>query len=62
MKHMAATGPSIDIIKDLLARGASVHTRNLPGHTPLYVATEKDLSDHVRVLRDAGAHMYPGED
>lgn len=31
------------------------------GHTPLFLAARNGLAEHVRLLREAGAHLYPGE-
>ena len=30
-------------------------------HTPLFLAARDGLAEHVRLLREAGAHLYPGE-
>ena len=30
-------------------------------HTPLFLAARNGLAEHVRLLREAGAHLYPGE-
>ena len=30
-------------------------------HTPLFLAARNGLTEHVRLLREAGAHLYPGE-
>ena len=59
--HVAATGPSIDILRLLPRHGASVHVRNKAGRTPLFLAAGADLVDHVRLLRASGAHLRAGE-
>lgn len=60
-QHLAALGPSDAILNELLTRGASVHLRNNSGHTPLYLAAEAGLLSHVKILRDAGAHIHERE-
>jgi len=59
--HLAATGPNVDILRDFLEQGASVHLRNHEGHTPLFLAAAAGLKDHVVLLRNAGAHLHPDE-
>ncbi|KAF1993471.1 asparaginase-domain-containing protein [Amniculicola lignicola CBS 123094] len=59
--HLAATGPNIDILRDFLAQGASVHLRNRSGNTPLFLAAAAGLRDHVEILREAGAHLHTDE-
>jgi len=61
MQHLAATGPNIEILRDFLSQGASVHLRNREGHTALYLAAQALLEDHVKLLRDAGAHLHSDE-
>ena len=61
LQHLAATGPNIDILRDFLAQGASVHLRNRSGNTPLFLAASAGLRDHVEVLREAGAHLHTDE-
>ena len=60
-QHLAATGPNIDILRDFLAQGASVHLRNRSGNTPLFLAAAAGLRGHVEVLREAGAHLHSDE-
>jgi lysophospholipase len=60
-QHLAASGPNIDILREFLSQGASVHLRNRSGHTPLYLAAAAGLKDHVLVLREAGAHLHSDE-
>ncbi|KAF1848077.1 asparaginase-domain-containing protein [Cucurbitaria berberidis CBS 394.84] len=59
--HLAATSPNVEILRDFLAQGASVHLRNGAGNTPLFLAAAAGLQEHVRVLLDAGAHLHPNE-
>ncbi|KAF2105664.1 asparaginase-domain-containing protein [Lophiotrema nucula] len=59
--HLAATGPNIDILRDFLAQGASVHLRNRSGNTPLFLAAAAGLKDHVETLKEAGAHLHTDE-
>ena len=61
IQHIAATGPSLEILRSLLSRGASVHLRNSAGRTPLFLATNAGLIDHVMLLRDSGAHLHADE-
>lgn len=56
--HVAATGPSIEILRILLQKGASVHIRNNAGRTPLFLAARAGLEGHVRLLKDSGAHLH----
>jgi len=64
--HLAAVGPEPQILRDLLMRGASVHTRNRANHTPLYLAEKLMKSgggneECVKLLREAGAHLWVAE-
>lgn len=59
--HVAATGPSRDILRVLLEKGASVHIRNKAGRTPLFLAANAGISEHVRLLIGAGAHLHAEE-
>lgn len=60
-QHIAAVGPSTDILQILLTNGASVHLRNNAGRTPLFVAGLARLSDHVSILKQSGAHLNADE-
>jgi lysophospholipase len=60
-QHLAAAGPNIEILRDFLAQGASVHLRNRSGHTPLYMAAAAGLRQNVEVLLEAGAHLHTDE-
>lgn len=59
--HIAAASPNVEILRELLSRGASVHIRNHAGHTPLFLAADAGRKDHVGVLLEAGAHLHPQE-
>lgn len=61
--HLAATGPSLEILRYFLTLGASVHMRNLTaaGRTPLFLAANAGLVRHVMLLRQAGAHLHTEE-
>ena len=60
-QHVAATGPSLEILRTLLTKGASVHLRNNTGRTPLFLAANADLVEHVSLLRESGAHLHAEE-
>lgn len=51
----------MDILREFLEQGASVHLRNRSGHTPLYLAAAAGLGDHVSMLLHAGAHLHSDE-
>ncbi|KAJ5786106.1 uncharacterized protein N7503_011318 [Penicillium pulvis] len=59
--HLAATSPAISILHFLLSQGGSVHLRNRNGRTPLFLAANAGLSDHVLLLRKSGAHLHSDE-
>ncbi|KEF54555.1 L-asparaginase [Exophiala aquamarina CBS 119918] len=61
--HLAATGPSLAVLRYLLSLGASVHLRNHTGsgRTPLFLAANAGLLPHVMLLRQAGAHLHAEE-
>ncbi|KAF2673917.1 asparaginase-domain-containing protein [Microthyrium microscopicum] len=59
--HLSATGPNVEILRDFLEQGASVHLRNREGHTPLFLAATSGLKDQVVLLANAGAHLHPDE-
>jgi lysophospholipase len=59
--HLAAVGPQSEILRDLLMRGASVHVRNCANNTPLYLAEKMGNDECVRLLREAGAHLWVAE-
>ena len=60
-QHIAATAPSLEILKSLLLHGASVHLRNKTGRTPLFLAAHAGLTEHVSLLRESGAHLHADE-
>lgn len=51
----AARNKDVSRLKQILAGGADVNTRDDKGQTPLHVATEEDASDVVAALLAAGA-------
>jgi lysophospholipase len=51
----------VAILKEFLVHGASVHIRNREGHTPLFLAANAGLKEHVEALKEAGAHLHPDE-
>ncbi|KAL9620267.1 MAG: hypothetical protein Q9160_005166 [Pyrenula sp. 1 TL-2023] len=55
--HLAATGPSLEILRFFLTEGASVHMRNYGGRTPLFLSANAGLGPHVDLLRRSGAHL-----
>lgn len=61
--HLAATGPSLEILRYFLGLGASVHMRNFTasGRTPLFLAANAGLIPHVMLLQKAGAHLHTEE-
>jgi lysophospholipase len=61
--HIAASGPSVHVLRYLLSLGASVHIRNFTngGRTPLFLAANAGSTSHVRLLRQAGAHLHAEE-
>lgn len=56
--HLAALGPSPDVLRALLTRGASVHARNWADNTPLFLAERAGNVECARLLREAGAHLW----
>jgi lysophospholipase len=59
--HLAAVGPNIEILRDFLRQGASVHIRNREGHTPMFLAAEAGREEHVKLLKKSGAHLHAEE-
>jgi lysophospholipase len=59
--HLAAVGPDSRVLKELLKRGASVHVRNLAGHTPLWLAQKVGNVSNVEMLTEVGALLHPDE-
>ncbi|KAG7058062.1 asparaginase [Colletotrichum scovillei] len=60
--HLAAVGPNIDILREVLTRGASVHSRNLANNTPLYLAEKMGKEKCVQLLKETGAHLWSEEE
>lgn len=59
--HLAAVGSSLEILRELLIRGASVHVRNTADNTPLFLAEKVKNYEHVRLLQQAGGHLWEQE-
>lgn len=59
--HLAAVGPEPEVLRELLVRGGSVHARNRADNTALWLAEKIGNAESVRLLREAGAHLWPGE-
>ncbi|KAK3350946.1 asparaginase-domain-containing protein [Neurospora tetraspora] len=59
--HLAAVGPNPDILHELLTRGASVHPRNHANQTPLFLAEQMGNMATVKLLKEAGAHLWRTE-
>ncbi|KAH9909873.1 asparaginase-domain-containing protein [Xylariomycetidae sp. FL2044] len=59
--HLAAVGPSVAVLKELLLRGGSVHARNAANNTPLFLAERRGDAEAVGLLREAGALLWTGE-
>ncbi|GKT85091.1 lysophospholipase [Colletotrichum tofieldiae] len=60
--HLAAVGPDIEILRELLTRGASVHARNRANNTPLYLAEKTGKEGCVHLLKETGAHLWQEEE
>ncbi|KAI9884189.1 MAG: hypothetical protein M1823_004028 [Watsoniomyces obsoletus] len=61
VQHLAATRPNVDIVREFLSQGASVHLRNRAGRTPLFLAAKAGLKENVLLLRQSGAHLHSSE-
>ncbi|KAL2379266.1 L-asparaginase, variant 2 [Blastomyces gilchristii SLH14081] len=59
--HLAATSPNLSILRHFLLHGGSVHLRNRAGRTALFLAANAGLIEHVRLLRQSGAHLHADE-
>jgi len=59
--HLASVGPDTEVLRELLTRGASVHVRNRADNTPLFLAEKSGRSDNVKLLKEAGAHLWETE-
>jgi lysophospholipase len=56
--HLAGMAPHPDVLRELLLRGASVHVRNAANNTPLFLAEQIGNAEAVKLLREAGAHLW----
>lgn len=59
--HLAAAAGTIEVLKELLKRGASVHVRNRAANTPMFLARQVGNEEAVALLREAGAHLHVEE-
>jgi lysophospholipase len=59
--HIAAVSNEPEILRELLLRGASVHARNIANNTSLFLAEKTGNTECVKILREAGAHLWPEE-
>jgi lysophospholipase len=59
--HVAAVCPSIDVLRELLDRGASVHVRNRAGNSALFLARKVGNWEVVELLEEVGAHLHVEE-
>lgn len=50
-----------DNLYQLLKRGASVHARNRAGNTPLFLARKAGAVEVIKVLEEAGGHLWVEE-
>lgn len=61
MQHIASTSPSLEVLEYLLRQGGSVHLRNNQNRTPLFMAANAGMGEHVKLLRQSGAHLHSDE-
>ncbi|CAK7216407.1 hypothetical protein SBRCBS47491_002814 [Sporothrix bragantina] len=59
--HLAAVGPSTEVLQEVLLHGASVHVRNRGNSTPLFLAVKRGHKDNVALLQKAGARFWGKE-
>jgi lysophospholipase len=59
--HLAAVGPDVQVMRELLSRGTSVHVRNRAGNTPLFLAEQVGATEHIKLLIESGAHLHVEE-
>jgi uncharacterized protein len=60
--HSAVAGGSVEIVRELLARGADVHARQEGGFTPLHSAAGEGREEMVRLLLAHGADRVARSD
>ena len=51
----------MEILREFLGEGASVHLRSRAGRTPLFLAARAGLRPNVELLKDVGAHLHSNE-
>jgi 60kDa lysophospholipase len=51
----------VEILRELLTRGASVHARNSANNTPLFLARRTANRECVELLEGAGGHLWMDE-
>ncbi|KAL5911188.1 hypothetical protein ACKVV7_009780 [Pyricularia oryzae] len=59
--HLAAVGPKAEVLREVLTRGGSVHLRNRGNNTALFLAEKMGNEECVKLLREAGAHLWETE-
>ncbi|KAI7774419.1 lysophospholipase [Diaporthe eres] len=59
--HLAAMSANVEILRELLTRGASVHARNSANNTPLFLARRTAQRECVELLEGAGGHLWVDE-
>lgn len=59
--HLAAVLGNVDVLMELLQRGASVHERNRADNSPLFLAILSGKEEGAELLRKAGAHLSAEE-
>lgn len=59
--HLASVGPKAEVLKEVLTRGGSVHPRNRANNTALFLAEKMGNEECVKLLREAGAHLWETE-
>ncbi|CAG8952897.1 hypothetical protein HYFRA_00007611, partial [Hymenoscyphus fraxineus] len=59
--HVAAVGPDMRVMRELLKRGASVHARNRAGNSALFLARGMGNGEMVGLLERGGAHLHVEE-
>ncbi|KFX98432.1 hypothetical protein O988_04338 [Pseudogymnoascus sp. VKM F-3808] len=56
--HLAAVSGEVEVVRELLRRGASVHERNAAGNTPLGLADKAGRVQNAALLKEAGAMLH----